>query len=86
MSWHVYIVKCADNSLYTGVAKNITQRVAEHNSCDKKAAKYTRARRPVVLVYSEHCADRSRAQKREWQLKALSRQEKLEIVEQFRQP
>ena len=86
MSWHVYIVKCADNSLYTGVAKNIAQRVTEHNSCDKKAAKYTRARRPVVLVYSEYCTNRSAAQKREWQLKTLSRQQKLELIERFKQP
>ena len=50
--WFVYIVRCADNSLYTGIAADVDRRVAEHNSTGNLAAKYTRARQPVSLVYS----------------------------------
>ena len=80
MNWHIYIVKCADNSLYTGVAKDIAKRIDEHNFDDKKAAKYTRVRRPVTLVYSEVHENRSSALKREWQIKALNRHKKLELI------
>jgi hypothetical protein len=54
--WTVYIVRCADGSLYTGIAKDVARRVAEHNSNGPLAANYTRARRPVVLVYREAAA------------------------------
>ncbi len=85
MDWHIYIVKCSDGSLYTGVAKDIARRVNEHNYDDKKAAKYTRARRPVSLVYSEGHKTQSAALKREWQVKALSRDKKLELISGFKQ-
>ena len=69
--WYVYIVRCADRTLYTGVAKDVTARVAAHN--EGRGAKYTRARRPVRLVYSEKAADRAAAQRREHAIKALPR-------------
>lgn len=69
--WYVYIVRCADRTLYTGVAKDLRARVLAHNA--GRGAKYTRARRPVRLVYSEEVSDRGAALKREHAIKALSR-------------
>ena len=74
--WFVYIVRCADDSLYTGITKDVDRRVQEHNEGDKLASKYTRARRPVVLVYQEICESRSVATKREIEIKQLSRKDK----------
>ncbi len=67
--WYVYIVRCADNTLYTGVSTNVVDRVATHNN--GRGAKYTRARLPVRLVYSEAAADRSSAQQREYVIRKL---------------
>ena len=67
--WSVYIVQCADQSLYTGIAKNIVQRIAQHNA--GSGAAYTRARRPVVLVHQEPAADRGAALRREAAIKRL---------------
>ena len=78
--WSVYIVRCADGTLYTGVATDVARRVEEHNSNKLLAANYTRARRPVMLVYSETAATRSAACKREYQIKQLNRQEKEALV------
>ncbi len=78
-SWHVYIARCADGTLYTGIARDVERRIAEHNK-GSVAANYTRARRPVVLVYREPAADRSTASRREYQIKQLSRAEKLALV------
>lgn len=78
--WAVYILCCADESLYTGVAKDVQKRLAEHNTDNVKGAKYTRARRPVVLVYQEGCESRSEACKRESAIKKLSRAEKLLLI------
>ena len=78
--WFVYIVRCADDSLYTGITKDVNRRIQEHNEGDKLAAKYTRARRPVVLVYQETCESRSVATKREIEIKKLSREEKEEFL------
>lgn len=75
-SWSVYIVHCADGSLYTGIATDVARRVEEHNASNLLAARYTRARRPVVLVYQEAVASRSAAGKREYELKQMSREEK----------
>ena len=77
--WFVYIVRCADNSLYTGITIDVERRIHEHNSDDGPGAKYTKARRPVVLVYQEACDSRSAASKREYEIKQLSRQEKEEL-------
>jgi putative endonuclease len=78
--WTVYIVHCADGSLYAGIARDVARRVEEHNSNNLLAANYTRARRPVVLVYQELAATRSTALKREHQIKQMSRREKETLV------
>ena len=75
-NWHLYVVECADGSLYTGITTDLTRRVHEHNST-ARGAKYTRSRRPVRLVYSREYADRSTASKAEAGFKKLSRQEKV---------
>ena len=77
--WKVYVLKCADDTLYTGVATDLDRRLDEHNS-STKGAKYTRVRRPVELVYYENCADRVDASRREYEIKHLSRKEKLELI------
>jgi putative endonuclease len=74
-NWHVYLLRCADKSLYCGIASDLTRRVAEHNG-SQKAARYTRSRRPVTLVWSEQRRSRSAALKREFQIKSLKRKEK----------
>lgn len=78
-SWFVYILRCADGTLYTGITTNLARREQEHNS-EKKGARYTRSRRPVVLVYSEEAADRSEASKREYAIKKLPLNGKMELV------
>lgn len=78
--WTVYIVRCADDTLYTGITKDLARRVEEHNSNGVLAASYTRARRPVVLVYQEAVASRSEALKREHQIKQMSRKEKERLL------
>lgn len=71
------MLRCADNSLYTGITTDVHRRVEEHNGNSKiQGAKCTRARRPVQLVHSEKCEDRSSAGKREWEIKQLKRSEK----------
>ncbi|MCB9816649.1 GIY-YIG nuclease family protein [Candidatus Nomurabacteria bacterium] len=82
----VYILRCADGSLYTGYATDLEKRVAEHNgegqtkTARTAGARYTRARRPVTLVYSESFPTRSEAMQREAAIKKLSRKEKIELV------
>ncbi len=76
--WHVYIVRCADRTLYTGVATDVAARVAKHNA--GAGAKYTRGRRPVTLVYSEPVGARGMALQRELAIKRLSRQTKLQLI------
>ncbi len=75
-AWFVYIVRCADGSLYTGITTDTGRRVHEHNHDSKLAAAYINSRRPVTLVYQENCSDRSAALKREAQIRKLSRKEK----------
>ncbi|MDO6422334.1 GIY-YIG nuclease family protein [Saccharophagus degradans] len=77
--WQVYILQCADGSYYTGVTVDIARRVHEHNHA-KLGAKYTRARRPVKVVYSEACIDRSAACKREAAIKKLPRSAKVALI------
>lgn len=81
MTWTVYMLRCADNSLYTGITKEIARRLIEHNTDDKKGARYTRSRRPVQLVYEEQCEDRADASRREYALKRLTRQQKLLLLQ-----
>jgi len=76
--WHVYILECADGSLYTGIARNLDARIAAHNN--GTGAKYTRGRGPVKLLYQEPADDRSTALRREALLKQLSRAEKLKLL------
>jgi putative endonuclease len=78
-SWFVYILSCADHSLYTGVTTDVGRRLHEHNSL-KSGAKYTRNKRPVTLVYTEKQPSRSAACRREYQIKLLSRKEKLHLI------
>jgi len=81
-SWQVYIVRCADETLYTGIARDVIRRVSEHNH-SRLAARYTRARRPVVLVYCEACDSRSQALRRESAIKKLSRRDKERLCAQL---
>ncbi len=78
----VYIVRCADGSLYTGYAEDVARRVAAHNA--GKGARYTSGRRPVHLVFTEACASRGEALRREHQLKTLARRDKEAVVAAFR--
>ena len=76
--WCVYIVRCSDDTLYTGITNDLDKRLKAHNG--GTGAKYTKARGPVVLVYAETAADRSAASKREYAIKKLSRAEKLVLI------
>jgi len=76
--YFVYMVRCADETLYTGITTDLERRLDEHNNSDK-GAKYTRARRPVTLVYSEELASRSEASKREYFIKKMNRTQKLKL-------
>jgi predicted GIY-YIG superfamily endonuclease len=82
--WFVYLVRCADGSLYTGVTRDVARRCRQHNA--GTASKYTRSRRPVELVYHEAHPGRSSALKREAAIKAMDRQEKLAVVRRRSQP
>ena len=77
--YYLYILKCADKTLYTGITIDLAHRLKEHNF-SKLGAKYTRARRPVKLVYSKKFRNRSAASKAEAKLKNLTRSEKLKII------
>lgn len=79
LSWYLYILRCADNTLYTGITRDLERRILEHNG-NKKGAKYTRSRQPVTLVYSRECADHSEALKEEIRIKKLTRKKKEEII------
>ncbi|MCX5715401.1 MAG: GIY-YIG nuclease family protein [Candidatus Omnitrophica bacterium] len=76
--WYVYILKCSDNTLYTGATNDVDRRVKDHNR--KKGGSYTRARLPVTLIYKETLPDKSAALKREARIKSFSRVKKLELV------
>ena len=75
---YVYILRCADGTLYTGSITDLDRRLAAHNA--GKGAKYTRSRRPVTLVYHEEVESWSAARRREAAIKKLTRREKLELV------
>ena len=74
----VYIVKCSDNTLYTGYTTDLKRRIKEHN--EGEGAKYTRGRTPVELVYYEKKSSKSSAMKREYEIKQLKRKEKFELI------
>ncbi len=79
-SWHVYILRCADGTFYTGVAMDVARRLAQHNGLLAQGARYTRSRRPVNLAYQEKATNRSAACKREYAIKQLSRGEKIALI------
>ena len=79
MTWKLYILRCADGTLYTGITTDVARRFREHSS--GKGAKYTRGRGPLELVYQEDCGDKSAASRREWEIKQLTREEKLKMIE-----
>lgn len=78
-TWKLYILRCGDGSLYTGITTDVEKRLEQHRS--GKGAKYTRGRGPLELVYREECADHSAALKRELEIKALTKEEKLKLIE-----
>lgn len=75
----MYILRCADNTLYTGIATDVDRRAAVHNR--GQGAKYTRSRRPVTVIYREPCADKSAALRREAAIKRLPRAQKLKLIQ-----
>jgi len=77
-SWRVYLARCADASLYCGVTNYLKKRIAAHNA--GKGARYTRSRRPVVLVWSRKCGAKSQALKMEYAIKLLTKTQKLRLV------
>ena len=78
MTWSCYILRCADDTLYTGITNDLAKRLAAHNA--GTAAKYTKTRIPVEVVFVENCIDRSAALKRELQIKSLKRPDKLALI------
>jgi putative endonuclease len=79
VAWCVYMLRCADGTLYTGITTDVLRRVAEHNGERGPGARYTRSRRPVQLVYVEAAPDRAAASRREAQIKRLDRARKLAL-------
>ena len=79
VNWFCYLLRCADDTLYCGISNDLEKRHAAHNA--GTASKYTRVRVPVELVYAESCADRSAASKREMEIKSLSREKKLALIQ-----
>ena len=77
-AWWVYVLRCADGSLYTGITTDVSRRLAEHNG-GRVGARYTRSRRPVQLVYAEAACDRAEALRREAAIKRLDRARKLAL-------
>lgn len=79
---YTYMVKCCDTTLYTGWTTDLDKRVEAHNSGN--GAKYTRSRRPVELVYSESFSTKQEAMRREWEIKQLTRKEKLLLIKEYK--
>ena len=79
--WSVYILRCADGSLYCGIATDVERRFTEHQEGAPKGAKYTRGKGPLELVFQKEIGTRSEATKEEMRIKKLSRSAKLELVE-----
>lgn len=75
---YTYIVQCSDGSLYTGWTNDLEKRIKAHNA--GKGAKYTKSRRPVVLVYYEEFSTKEEAMHREWEIKRMSRQQKMKMI------
>lgn len=77
--YYLYILKCVDDTLYTGITVNLSRRLSEHNS-SKFGAKYTRSRRPVKIVYSKKLRNRSTASKEEARVKKMPRKKKIKLI------
>ena len=77
--WHLYILKCGDGTLYTGITNDLARREAQHNS--GTASRYTRSRRPVKIIYQESCRNRSAALKKEYAVKSLTRKGKEDYID-----
>ena len=77
--WNLYILKCSDESFYTGITTNIERRVKEHNS-SPKGSKYTRTRRPVKVIYVREYETKPEAAQEEYRIKKLTRQKKMELI------
>ena len=80
----LYMLRCADNTLYTGIAKDLPHRLAAHRA--GTGAKYVRGRLPINIVYTEECKDKSSALKREIQVKKMSKKEKEQLIGVYKQP
>lgn len=80
-TWHLYILRCKDGTLYTGITTDVEKRFQAHQ-CGK-GAKYTRGRGPLELVYREECGSHSDALKREWEVKQLSREQKQALIDEY---
>ena len=78
MNWSVYILECADGSLYTGITTDLSRRIKQHEK--GKAAKYTNGRGPFQLIYTKRCENRAEASKREIAIKSLPREKKLALI------
>jgi putative endonuclease len=76
--WCVYLLRCADQTLYCGISNRLLKRIDDHNN--SKGAKYTKTRLPVVLLWSRNCSSKSDAAKLEYCIKQMSRKEKLELI------
>ncbi len=81
--WFVYLLRCADQTLYCGITTNLDKRLRQHNGCLVGGAKYTKARQPCVLVYSETTQTRSDAAKREAVIKKMLKADKEALVAHF---
>lgn len=84
MSWTIYILECADGTLYTGISPNVEQRIANHEK--GKGARYTKGRGPFTLVYTEQKKTKGEALKREREIKSLRREEKLKLIAEIPKP
>ena len=84
-AWHVYLVECADGTLYCGIAKDLARRLAEHNGVLPGGPKYTCGRRPIVLLASKTCVSKGEALKLELAIKSRHREKKLSFLQNYRQ-
>lgn len=76
--WFVYVARCADDTLYCGIARDVAARLAQH--CAGKGARYTRGRGPLEIIFEQRCVSKSRALRLEYEIKQLPRQQKLALV------
>lgn len=82
-NWYLYVLECSDKSLYCGITTDLNRRLFEHNNDNKKGAKYTKSRRPVIMIFSTIYNNRSEASKSEIAFKKLKRNEKFNWIEKM---